>query len=201
MAVSGQLCRVAEGLSYHDIELAHRHPPPSPQKSDTCANPVQKFRRAAPFLQGGILDSYKSVPPGKFGVVTAGTNYAISTSKIASREIECHALPLFWKGMLCYQESRTIIVGSWERKTSGLGVGLLRGASSPPRSPRASSTTPSSATDIAAVLKKMQFKLSLLSFCTSFSQLSRCGLATPVFTTVLVLVPRFVGNRYGVPYA
>jgi hypothetical protein len=62
MAVSGQLCRVAEGLSYHAKTLAHR-PPPSPQKSDTCANPVQKFRRAARFNQGDILDSYKSVPP------------------------------------------------------------------------------------------------------------------------------------------
>ena len=64
MAVSGQLCRVAEGLSYKDITLAHRCPPPSLQKSDTCANPVQKFRRAAPFLQGDILVSYKSVPSG-----------------------------------------------------------------------------------------------------------------------------------------
>jgi hypothetical protein len=34
--VSGQLCRVAEGLSYKDITIAHSHPPPSPQKSDTC---------------------------------------------------------------------------------------------------------------------------------------------------------------------
>jgi hypothetical protein len=34
--VSGQLCRVNEGLSYKDVTLAHRHPPPSPQKSDTC---------------------------------------------------------------------------------------------------------------------------------------------------------------------
>ena len=66
-----------------------------------------------------------------------------------------------------------------ERKTFGLGVGLLRGASSPPRSPRASSTSPSSTTDVAAVLKKMPFGLSLLSFCTSFSQLSRYGLAIP----------------------
>jgi hypothetical protein len=64
MAVSGQLCMVAEGLSCYDITLAHRQPPPSPQKSDTCANPVQKCRRAAPFLQGDILDSYKSLPSG-----------------------------------------------------------------------------------------------------------------------------------------
>jgi hypothetical protein len=70
-------------------------------------------------------------------------------------------------------------VGGGERKTFGLGVGLLRGASSPPRSPRASSTSPSSPALVAAVLKKMPFGLSLLSFCTSFSQLSRCGLATP----------------------
>ena len=69
--------------------------------------------------------------------------------------------------------------GGGERKTFGLGVGLLRGASSPPRSPRASSTSPSSTTDVAAVLKKMPFGLSLLSFCTSFSQLSRYGLAIP----------------------
>jgi DNA-binding sugar fermentation-stimulating protein len=41
MAVSGQLCRVAEGLSYKDITLAHRHPPPSPQKSEKCAKHVQ----------------------------------------------------------------------------------------------------------------------------------------------------------------
>jgi hypothetical protein len=47
MAVNGKLSRVAEVLSYNDITLAHRHPPPSPQKSDTCANPVQKFRRTA----------------------------------------------------------------------------------------------------------------------------------------------------------
>jgi len=60
MAVSGQLCRVAEGLSYNGITLAHRHPPPSQQKWDTCANHVQNSRRAAPFLQGDILDSYKS---------------------------------------------------------------------------------------------------------------------------------------------
>ena len=48
MAVSGQLYRVAECLSYKDITLAHRNPPPSPQKWDTCENPVQNFRRAAP---------------------------------------------------------------------------------------------------------------------------------------------------------
>ena len=37
MAVSGQLCRVAEGLSYHAKTLTHCHPP---QKSDTRANSV-----------------------------------------------------------------------------------------------------------------------------------------------------------------
>ena len=68
MAVSGQLCRLAEGMSYQDITLAHRHPPPSQQKSDTCANPVQKFRRAAPFLQGDILVSYKICTSWEFGV-------------------------------------------------------------------------------------------------------------------------------------
>ena len=31
--MNGQLSRVAEGLSYNDITLAHHHPPPSPQKS------------------------------------------------------------------------------------------------------------------------------------------------------------------------
>ena len=74
IAVSDQLCRVcrvcrvcwvAEGLSSHAKTLTNLHPPPSPQKSDTCANPVQKFRRAAPFLllylQGDILDSHKSL--------------------------------------------------------------------------------------------------------------------------------------------
>jgi hypothetical protein len=60
--VSGQLYRVAEGLSYKDITLVHRHPPLSPQKSENCAKHVKKFRRAAPFLQGDILVSYKSVP-------------------------------------------------------------------------------------------------------------------------------------------
>ena len=74
MVVSGLVEQGSEGLSYHAKTLSHRPPPQSPQKSDTCANPVQKFRGAAPFLQGGILDYYKSVPPGKFGVVTAGTN-------------------------------------------------------------------------------------------------------------------------------
>jgi hypothetical protein len=42
-------------------------PPPSPQKSDNSmvlCETCSKFRRAAPFLQDGILDSYKSVPPG-----------------------------------------------------------------------------------------------------------------------------------------
>jgi hypothetical protein len=34
-------------------------------------------------------------------------------------------------------------------------------------------------TVVATVLERMQFAHSLLSFCTSFSQLSRCGLATP----------------------
>jgi hypothetical protein len=29
MSVSGQLCWLAEGLSYNDITLAHSHPPPS----------------------------------------------------------------------------------------------------------------------------------------------------------------------------
>ena len=42
--MSGQLCRLAEGLSYNDITLAHSHPLPSPQKSDTCGNPVQNFK-------------------------------------------------------------------------------------------------------------------------------------------------------------
>ena len=75
--MSGQLCRVAEGLSYKDITLAHHCPPPSPQKSDTCANPVQKFRRAAPFLllylQGDIL-LLQICTIREFGVVKAGTN-------------------------------------------------------------------------------------------------------------------------------
>ena len=81
MAVRGQLCRVAEGLSYKDITLAHHCPPPSPQKSDTCANPVQKFRRAAPFLQRDNLVSYKSVLSGN---LTWSWPVQISTSKIAS---------------------------------------------------------------------------------------------------------------------
>jgi hypothetical protein len=34
-------------------------------------------------------------------------------------------------------------------------------------------------TVVATVLERMQFAHSLLSFCTSFSQFSRCGLATP----------------------
>jgi hypothetical protein len=67
--VSVQLCRLVEGLSYKDITLAHTCPPPSPQKSDTCANPVQKFRRPTPFLQGDILVTYKSTTR-EFGVVT-----------------------------------------------------------------------------------------------------------------------------------
>jgi hypothetical protein len=83
--VSVQLCRVDEGLSYKDITLAHRCPPPSPQKSDTvtCANPVhwKKFRRATPFLQGDILVCYKSVPSGN---LAWSRPVQISTSKIAS---------------------------------------------------------------------------------------------------------------------
>jgi hypothetical protein len=79
--VSGQLCRVAEGLSYKDITLAHHCPPPSPQKSDTCANPVQKFRSAAPFLRGDMLVSYKSVPSGN---LAWSRPVQISTSKIVS---------------------------------------------------------------------------------------------------------------------
>ena len=70
ISVSGQLCRVAEGLSYHAKTLTHGHPPPSPQKWDTCVNPVQKFRHTVPFLQGDILDSYKSAPkPGWYKLV------------------------------------------------------------------------------------------------------------------------------------
>jgi hypothetical protein len=56
--VSGQLCRVAEGLIYRAYALTHRHPPPSLQKSETCANPVsglfQNLKRAARFLQGNV---------------------------------------------------------------------------------------------------------------------------------------------------
>ena len=35
VTVRSHLCRAAEGLSYKDIALVHRHPPTSPQKSDT----------------------------------------------------------------------------------------------------------------------------------------------------------------------
>jgi hypothetical protein len=67
--VSGQLCRVAEGLSYKEITLAHRCPSPSPHKSDTCANPVQKFSRP----QRDIL-LLQICTIREFGVVKAGTN-------------------------------------------------------------------------------------------------------------------------------
>jgi hypothetical protein len=77
---------IAEGLSYDDLPLPHRNPAPSLQKSDTCANPVQKFRNAAPFLEGkalrgDFLDSYKSVPSGN---LAWSRPVQISTSKIAS---------------------------------------------------------------------------------------------------------------------
>ena len=137
MAVSGQLCRVAEvcvcvcvcvsvcvcvclycvcvcgcvcGLRYKHITLAHRHPPPSPQKSDTCANPVHKFRRAAPFLQG---DCKKSVPSGN---LAWSRPVQISTSKIASlafREIECRALTLSYRSPFCPR--------SWRRGMTAWG--------------------------------------------------------------------------------
>ena len=77
--MSGQLCKVAEGLSYNDITLAHRHPPPSPQNSDTCANPVQNL--GAPRLSIDILDSYIFVPSGN---LAWSRPVQISTSKIAS---------------------------------------------------------------------------------------------------------------------
>jgi hypothetical protein len=85
MAVSGQLCRVAEGLSYHAKTLTHRHPPKIGNSCESCS----KFRPAAPFLQGGILDSYIFVPPGN---LAWSRPVQISTSKIASQvfwEIEC----------------------------------------------------------------------------------------------------------------
>jgi hypothetical protein len=52
MTVSGQLCRVDEGLRYNDITLAHINPPPSPQKLDTRANPVQKSNVGNPLKTG-----------------------------------------------------------------------------------------------------------------------------------------------------
>ena len=94
--MSGQLYRVAECLSYKDITLAHRCPPPSLQKSDTCANPVQKFRRAAPFLQGDILVSYKSVPSGnlsghgRYKLVPAKSRSVQETAVLALRQHQTH---------------------------------------------------------------------------------------------------------------
>ncbi len=86
--MSGQLCRVAEGLSFKDITLAHSHPPPSPQKSDG-ANRVQKFGRAAPFLQDDkqIGVSYKSVPSGNLAwsrpvQITHQQNHVLAFSEI-----------------------------------------------------------------------------------------------------------------------
>jgi len=57
--VSGQLCRVAEDLSCHGGTLTHRHPPLSPQKSDTGANPVPK--------QDGLLHTTQICTTRKFG--------------------------------------------------------------------------------------------------------------------------------------
>jgi hypothetical protein len=94
-----------------------------------------------------------------------------------------------------------------ERKTSRLGVGLLRGASPPPRSPRASSTSPSSNTAVAAMLKKMPLMIDglcsgSLFFLSAIALVNFLGVASPHRAfPVLVLVPRFVGNRYCVPYA
>jgi hypothetical protein len=108
--VSGRLCREAEDRSLDYITLAHRHPPPSPQKSDTCANPVHKFRRAAPFLQG---DCKKSVPSGN---LAWSRPVQISTSKIASlafREIECRALTLSYRSPFCPR--------SWRRGMTAWG--------------------------------------------------------------------------------
>ena len=88
---------VAEGLICSAYTLTHRHPPPSPQKSDTCANPVgglfKNLKRAARFLQGNV----------SFRVTFWTGNFAwsrpvqISTSKIASLafwEIECREVCL-----------------------------------------------------------------------------------------------------------
>jgi hypothetical protein len=66
MAVSGQLCREAEGLSYNDITL--RTPPSSSQNRT-----LVRIR--------DILDSYKSVPSGN---LAWSRPVQISTSKIAS---------------------------------------------------------------------------------------------------------------------
>jgi hypothetical protein len=70
--MSGQLCRVAEALNKHYITLSHRHPPPSPQKSDTqaCANPVR--RGLGRRIHGSVEDTKFHAG---FGMVTAGTNY------------------------------------------------------------------------------------------------------------------------------
>ena len=69
-------------------------------------------------------------------------------------------------------------VGGWERKTYGQGTGLFCGVSPSPRSPRGSFRSASLHHCRCCCAQEAQHA-SLLSFCTSFSQLSRYGLATP----------------------
>ena len=67
----------------------------------------------------------------------------------------------------------------WERKTYGQGTGLFCGVSPSPRSPRGSFRSASLHHCRCCCAQRNAAHASLLSFCTSFSQLSRYGLATP----------------------
>ena len=91
MAVSGQLCRVAEGLSYHYITLAHLHPPPSPHKSETCAIPVQTCMRAAPFLQSVNTNVYHPGirrAHGRYKLVPAKSRPCLKNEPKISKKIQ-----------------------------------------------------------------------------------------------------------------
>ena len=69
--------------------------------------------------------------------------------------------------------------GVGREKSYGQGTGLFDGVSSSPRSPRGSFRSASLHHCCCCCAQEGVVHASLLSFCTSFSQLSRYGLATP----------------------
>jgi hypothetical protein len=114
-----------------------------------------------------------------------------------------HRAPCFLLSLKDFNQARLLVdfhffsgVGGGERKTSRLGVGLalLLAVRAPPL-PRLLPT-------LLLLLCSRRCRSGSLFFLSAIALVNFLGVASPHRAfPVLVLVPRFVGNRYCVPYA
>jgi hypothetical protein len=126
-------------------------------------------------LQGGLACKSYCQGTGDSREKSYGGYWAIRRSQLLSPQL-ARFLPFRLPSpllLLLFSRKRV------QRKSYGQGTGLFCGVSPSPRSPRGSFRSASLHHCRCCCAQRNAAHASLLSFCTSFSQLSRYGLATP----------------------